>query len=112
MPDKATLMSKFHELEQQTQQAADEYSGVLGSVKEQIIEHFGQNGLIAAYIVLTVLVLVLVSRLTKITFSTFKYLVVPALAAAFIGSMVSGYTFIGLLPVTVTACSLILLFKG
>ncbi len=112
MPDKATLMSKLEELEQQTQQAADQYSGVLGSAKGLIVEHFGPNGLIAAYAVLAVLALVLVSRLTKITFSTFKYLVIPALAVAYIGSMVSGYTFMGLLPVTVTACSLILLFKG
>jgi hypothetical protein len=112
MPDQATLMNRFQELEQQTKLAAEEYSGVLGSVKGLIVEHFGQNGLYAAYIVITVLVLVLVSRLGRITFSTLKYLVIPALALAFVGSIVSSYTFIGLLPVTVTGCSLVLLFKG
>jgi hypothetical protein len=112
MADQTTLASRFEGISAQAKVAADEYSGVLGSVKGQIVEHFGENGLIAAYIVLTVLILVLVSRLTKITFSAFKYLVIPALALAFVGSMMTSYTFAGLLPVTVTACSLLLLFKG
>ena len=112
MADQMTLASRFGELSAQAQGAADEYSGIFGSAKGFVVEHFGQNGLIVAYIVLTVLILVLVSRLTKVTFSAFKYLVIPALALAFIGSMMTGYSFVGLLPVTVTACSLLLLFKG
>ena len=91
---------------------ADEYTGFLGSIREAIVGQFGQNGLIAAYIALAALVLLLVSRLTKITFSTLKYLVVPAVAIAFVGAYFLPYSFIGLLPVTVTFCSLVLLFKG
>jgi hypothetical protein len=51
-------------------------------------------------------------RLTKITFATLKYLVVPAIGLAALGSFVLPYSFVMLLPVTVTACSLILLVKG
>ncbi len=90
----------------------DGYTGFLGSVKETILEHFGPNGLIAAYIAVAVLVLVLVSRLAKITFSAVKYLVVPAVVLAVVGSFFLPYSFYMLLPVTVTGCSLILLFKG
>ena len=91
---------------------ADEYTGFLGSIKAMIVDHFGQNGLIAAYIALAALVLLVVTRLTKITFSTLKYLVVPAVAIAFIGSYFLPISFIALLPITVAFCSVVLLFKG
>jgi len=112
MPDQATILSRLGDLSAQAQTAADDYGGLLGSLKAFIVQHFGQNGLYASYVVLAVLILVVVSRLTKITFATIKYLVIPSLALAFVVSLVSAYSFLGLLPVTVTVCSLILLFKG
>ncbi|MFH1688222.1 MAG: hypothetical protein ABIE70_11970 [bacterium] len=112
MPDQATMLSRLGEVTAQAQSAADDYGGLIGSLKATIVEHFGQNGLYASYVVLAVLVLVVVSRLTKITFSTIKYLIIPSLALAFVVSMMTAYSFLGLLPVTVTVCSLILLFKG
>jgi len=90
----------------------DEYLSCLSSVKELIIEHFGHNGLIATYIVLGVLIVVIITRLVKITFAAVKYLIIPSIALAFVGSIVLPYSFFILLPVTVTACSLILLFRG
>ena len=107
-----TLLSQALELSGKVSEKFDEYSGAFGSVKGLIIEHFGQNGLIAAYIVAAVLILMLVSRLVKITFATFKYLIIPAIALAALGTFVLPYSFFLMLPVTVTACSLILLFKG
>ncbi len=112
MSKEATLISRLDDLSQQARHAADDYSGVLGSIREVIIQHFGQNGLYAAYILAAVLVLVLVSRLTRISFNVFKFVVVPALALAFVVSLVTSMQFVALLPVTVTVCSLILLFKG
>lgn len=112
MSKEATLMSRLDNLSQKAQHAADDYSGVLGNIKGVIIEHFGQNGLYAAYILAAVLILVLVSRLTKISFNVFKFVVVPALALAFVASLFTNMQFVALLPVTVTLCSLILLFKG
>lgn len=91
---------------------ADEYSGVLGSAQQFIVEHFGQNGLYAAYIAVAAIVLFVVSRLAKLTFSTIKYLVIPAVALAFAGSFFVPYSFVALLPATVAVCSLFLLFKG
>lgn len=91
---------------------AEEYSGVVGSIREMIVQNFGPNGLVAAMIVGASLVLFLVTRLTKVTFSTLKLLVIPALALAVLGSFLFPYSFVTLLPVTATGCSLVLLFKG
>ncbi len=107
-----TLIAQAQDLTDRAAAKVDEYSGIFGSVKGLIVEHFGSNGLIAAYIVLAVLILVIVSRLAKITFSTLKYLVIPATALAVLGSFVLPYSFAMLLPMTVTGCSLFLLFKG
>lgn len=109
---KESLVAQIEELSDQAVVGADEYSGVIGSIKGLILQHFGQNGLIATYIVLAVLILVIVSRLAKITFSTLRYLVIPAVALAVLGSFVLPYSFALLLPITVTACSLVLLVKG
>jgi hypothetical protein len=112
MSKEATLLSRLDDLSQKAQHAADDYSGVLGDIQRIIVENFGQNGLYAAYILAAVLVLVLVSRLTRISFNVFKFVVVPALALAFVVSLFTSMQFVALLPVTVTLCSLILLFKG
>ena len=109
---KANLMAQISDLGDRAAVEADNLSGGLGSIKALILDNFGPNGLTAAYIVLAVVVLVIVWRLTKITFATLKYLVVPAIALAFLGSFVLPYSFVILLPMTVVGCSLILLVKG
>ena len=106
------LISQAKELADEAAVRAEEYSGVFGQVKGFIVEHFGQSGLIAAYIVLAVLILFVVSRLAKLTFSAVKYLVVPSVALAFLASFFLPYSFAAALPVSVTVCSLFLLFKG
>ena len=106
------LISQAKALAEQAAVKADEYSGVLGTARQFIVENFGQTGLIAAYIALAVLVLFVASRIAKLTFSTIKYLVLPALALAFLASVFSPYSFAAALPVSVTVCSLFLLFKG
>ena len=106
------LLSQVQALADQATARADEYSGVLGQAKMYVIDHFGETGLIATYIALAVLVLFVVSRIAKLTFSAVKYLVIPALAIAFLASIFSPYSFAAALPVSVTVCSLFLLFKG
>ena len=110
---------KNTEIIARVQQAADTatekangFFGFIEPARDFILSTFGQNGLYAAYIVLAVAVLVLLSRLVKLTFATMKYLVIPAIALAFLGSLFVPMTFYALLPVTVTACSLVLLVKG
>ena len=109
---KEFLSAQLRELSEEAAARSEEYSGILGSIKGTILEYFGPNGLIASYIVLAVLILFIVSRLAKIGLSALKYLVVPAVALAAIGSFVLPYSFAMLLPVTVATCSLFLLFKG
>ena len=106
------LLAQAQALADQATEKADEYSGLIGPIQRYIIDNFGQNGLYAAYIVLAVLLLFVISRLAKLTFSTVKYLVIPAVALAFVVSFFVPYSFVGLLPITVTVSSLFLLFRG
>lgn len=107
-----SLLTQLSEMGDRAAVEADNVSGGLGSIKALILEHFGPNGLTAAYVVVAVIVLVVVWRLTKITFATLKYLVVPAIALAVLGTFVLPYSFVMLLPMTVVGCSLVLLVKG
>jgi len=109
---KVDLLAQAADLKERVTADVDSVSGALAYVKGLILDTFGPNGLTAAYVVLAVLVLVVVWRLTKITFATLKYLVVPAIGLAVLGSFVLPYSFVILLPITVTGCSLILLVKG
>lgn len=106
------LFSQVQLLADQASVKADEYSGVLGAARQYIVDHFGESGLLATYIALAVLVLFIVSKVAKLTLSAVKYLVIPAVALAFLASILSPYSFAAALPVSVTVCSLFLLFKG
>ncbi len=106
------LLNQVKQVADRATTTVEEYSGALGSVKSFIVEHFGQHGLIAAYLVVTVIILLVVSKLAKITFSTLKYLVIPAVGLAFLTTLFLPYSFVAVLPVTVTLCSLFLLFRG
>ena len=81
------LLSQVQAYADQAVARADEYSGGLEAAKAYIVHHFGETGLIATYIALAVLVLFVVSRIAKLTLSTIKYLVIPALALAFLTSI-------------------------
>ena len=106
------LLSQAKQIADDAAVKAEEYSGLLGQAKGYILDHFGQTGLYAAYITVAVLLLFVVSRLAKLTFSAVKYLVIPAVALAFLASVFLPYSFAITLPVSVTVCSLFLLFKG
>ncbi|UCG62300.1 MAG: hypothetical protein JSV52_03180 [Candidatus Zixiibacteriota bacterium] len=106
------LLTQARQLAEGAAKKADEFSGVLGSAQGFILEQFGQNGLYAAYILVAALSVFILSKLVKITFATVKYLVIPSMALAFLGSFFVPYSFPTLLPVTVTVCSVFLLFKG
>jgi hypothetical protein len=89
-----------------------EYSTAIAAAQQYVVDHFGQAGLIAAYITLGALVMFVVSRLVKLTFAAVKFLVIPSVALAFLASVCTPFSFAAALPVTVTVCSLVLLFKG
>jgi len=106
------LLTQARSFADQIAGSADDYSGLVGAGQGWILEHFGQNGLYASYIVLAAFALFLITRLLKITLSAVKYLILPGIGLALLGSFVLPYPFIFLLPITMTACSLLLLFKG
>lgn len=106
------LLSQVSDLADQASAKAEQYSGVLGEIQHFIVDHFGQNGLYAAYIALAVIILFVVTRVAKLTFSTIKFLVIPSLALALLGSFLLPMSFAATLPISVTICSLFLLFKG
>jgi uncharacterized membrane protein len=109
---KTALMATLSDLSDRAAAEAETYSGTLGSLKALILEYFGPNGLIAAYVLLAVLALVVVWRLAKIGFDAIKYCVLPGIVLAALAHFVLGYSFGVVLPVTITASSLFLLFKG
>lgn len=104
--------AKLDQLARQAGDKANELTGMLEPIKAQIVEHFGQNGLYATYIVLAALLLFMIMAITRVAFSALKYLVIPAVALAFVGSLLTSYNFVSLLPVTVAASSVFLLVKG
>lgn len=83
-----------------------------GSLQQWIFEQFGQNGVYASYFVGAVLGVFLLMQAIKITLAAVKYLIIPGVGLALLGSLVLPYSFFFLLPITVSACSLLLLFKG
>ena len=91
---------------------AQEFSSGVGNAREYITDTFGQNGLIACYVILGVVLVLLVSKLAKLTFSALKFLIIPSVALAVLATFVLTVPFVAALPVTVTGCSLVLLFKG
>jgi len=106
------LLSQIQQAAEQATEKAEEYSGVVGTVREYIIDNFGSNGLIAAYVLVSVIVLLLVAKLAKVTFSTLKYVVIPAIVLAVLATFFLNISFLAALPVSTTVCSLFLLFRG
>lgn len=82
------------------------------AVKAWIVERFGESGLYAAYIATAAIVIFVLSKLFKISFSILKLVVVPSVALAFAATFFLPYNFFYFLPVTVSLFSVLLLFRG
>ncbi|HOD67068.1 MAG TPA: hypothetical protein PK186_10025 [candidate division Zixibacteria bacterium] len=93
-------------------QAVQDLAAAAAGAQEWIVAHFGQNGLYAAAFIGAALGLYLILQLIRITLAALKYLVVPGVGLALLGSLVLPFSFFFLLPITLSACSLVLLFKG
>ena len=106
------IISQVKDAADQVAVKAEEYSGVVGSAKGYIVEHFGQNGLIATYVLFAVVALLLISKLARVGWSTVKFMAIPAVALAFLATFFLNCSFVVALPIAVTVCSLLLLFKG
>jgi hypothetical protein len=110
--DLSSIGATIKELIQTVWEKGGDLVTSLAPLREMILSHFGQPGLVATYIALGVIGLLITYRLVKITFAVVKYLVVPAVVLAFVGTLVLPYSFAFLLPITVSVCSLILLAKA
>ena len=77
-----------------------------------ILQHFGQTGVYAAYITLAAITIYVLSKLLKLSFAILKYVVVPSVALAFVGSLFLPFSFFYMLPVTLSLSSVALLFRG
>ena len=88
------------------------WGSTLTMAKAWILDNFGTHGLIASLVVLGVMMVFVVTQLVRLTLATLKYLVVPSVVLAYLATLLLPVTFSAALPVTVTACSLVLLVKG
>ncbi|HEX2896684.1 MAG TPA: hypothetical protein VHP63_01360 [candidate division Zixibacteria bacterium] len=106
------LLSQFQDVAERASVSITEYGSVMTSIQQYILDNFGPKGLYAAYISAAAVGILVFWKLVKLSFAALKYMVVPAVAIAFVGSFFLPYSFSSLLPVTVTGCSLFLLFKA
>ena len=86
--------------------------GLVRGVNQLIVKYFGDTGLLAAYVSLVVIVSLLVSRILSLVIAGLKYLVLPAVILAVLGTMFLPYSFAVLLPITTIGCSVLLLVKA
>ena len=75
-------------------------------------ENFGPYGLLAFYLVGLVVVFLAIWGIVHFIFKILRYLVLPAVILAALGSMFLPHSFMTLLPFSAAGCSLILLIKG
>ena len=106
------LLTQIQEIAERATVSFSEYGTVMSQIQQFILDNFGPKGLYAAYISAAAVGLLLFWKMVKLSFAALKYMVLPAVALAFVGSFFLPYTFTTLLPVTVSGCSLFLLFKG
>lgn len=106
------LLTQLQDVAERASVSITEYGTVMSSIQQYILDNFGPKGLYAAYISLAAVGLLVFWKIVKLSFAALKFMVVPAVALAFVGSFFLPYSFTSLLPVTVTGCSLVLLFKA
>jgi hypothetical protein len=87
-------------------------AGAFAPAKSFIVSYFGENGLIAAYMAVGIASFLLIYKLVQLAFAAVKYVVVPSVVLAFVGSLIFPLPFVALLPATVALCSVVFLFKG
>ena len=91
--------------------AVAEKQGFLEPIRQFIIEHFGQNGLYATYILIGGAVLILALKLIRFTFDLVLLVILPSVISAFVLTFVLPYSFYYLLPATASLFTLGLILK-
>lgn len=85
--------------------------GIFDSVQQFIINHFGQNGLYAAYLLGAAVGALLVYKILKLSFEVILFVVLPSAISAFVLTYVLPYDFSHLLPATAALFTLGLVLR-
>ncbi len=93
-----------------TRMVADQQQ-YLDPLRQYILDHFGQNGLYAAYFLIGVIVLAVVYKLIKLSFELVFFVAIPAAVSAFVLTYVLPYSFFYLLPATTALFTLGLVIR-
>lgn len=111
----AALQVALSTLAEMFQSFGSSGSGLLSSfdsLREGIVERFGENGLYAAYISCGAIALFALMKILKMTFAILRLVVLPSVVLAFVGSFFLPMSFFYLLPVTVSLSSVWLVVRG
>ncbi len=93
------------------QQAVAQNQQYLDPIRQYILDHFGQNGLTVAYILVGAIALLVVWKLIKLSFELIFFVAIPSVLAAVILSSLLPYSFFYLLPATTALFTLGLIFR-
>jgi len=81
-------------------------------IKLLILDKFGTPGLIAATLLILSAVVLLLLKVMKISFDVIRYVLIPATAITFVATYFLPFSFVYILPVSVSLFSVVLLVKG
>ncbi len=84
----------------------------LASAKDALLDKFGTPGLIAVILLCLSAAVLLIMKITKISFDVIRYVVIPSVVLSFIATQILPYSFVFILPLTVSFFSLVLIVKG
>ncbi|MEW5924908.1 MAG: hypothetical protein AB1746_13070 [Candidatus Zixiibacteriota bacterium] len=102
----------MNEIMQNVMTQFNDPSGLLTTARTFIQDRFGTPGLVAAAILLVSIVGLIISKAIKMSFDILRYVIIPSVAATFIGTYFLPFSFVYILPVTVAFFSIILIVKG
>ncbi|MFH2056866.1 MAG: hypothetical protein ABIJ61_12985 [bacterium] len=83
-----------------------------GTWHEYLVAQLGQTATFAIYLALGAIILLALFRSFKFSFDVLRFVVVPTLAIAFVGSLLLPYSFLTIAPFAAIACSTLLFIRG
>lgn len=92
--------------------AVSKHGQALDPIRQFIVDHFGQTGLYAAYLLAAAAVLLIVYKLVKLSFELVFFIALPSVLSAFVLTFFLPYSFFYLLPATVAVFTMGLVMKN
>jgi hypothetical protein len=85
---------------------------VLDPIRQWILDHFGQNGLYAAYLLAAAAIGLLLFKVVRFSFELVFFVALPSVIAAFVLTFFLPYSFFYLVPATTALFTLGLVLKN